>query len=156
MSVSAKANFKRLGKLYGARMKDVAAQIEQFSIDQIRSLESGTTIEILGKELTFEDIEIRRVKHEGVEVETDGELTVALDTTITLQLRQEGSAREFVNRIQNLRKPAALMSVIESKYTSQHQNSSRKQLCHVKSISVRRHLRLRSHQTRIRGTMEKL
>ncbi len=53
VSVSAKANFKRLGKLYGARMKDVAAQIEQFSIDQIRSLESGTTIEILGKELTF-------------------------------------------------------------------------------------------------------
>ncbi|MBN1603599.1 MAG: isoleucine--tRNA ligase [Chitinispirillaceae bacterium] len=104
VSVSAKANFKRLGKLYGARMKEAAAQIEQFSIDQIRNLESGTTIEILGKTLTFEDIEIRRIKHEGVEVETEGELTVALDTTITLELRQEGSAREFVNRVQNLRK----------------------------------------------------
>jgi isoleucyl-tRNA synthetase len=104
VSVSAKANFKKLGKQFGPRMKDAAALIEQFNIDQIRSLEKGGTLEILGKALTFEDIEIRRVKHEGVEVETEGDLTVALDTTITLELKQEGSAREFVNRVQNLRK----------------------------------------------------
>lgn len=108
VSVSAKANFKKLGKQFGPKMKDAAAIIEQFSIDQIRSLESGNSVEILGKAITFEDIEIRRVKHEGVEVETEGELTVALDTTITPQLRQEGSAREFVNRVQNLRKTTGL------------------------------------------------
>jgi isoleucyl-tRNA synthetase len=108
VSVSAKANFKKLGKQYGPRMKDAATLIEQLSIDQIRNLEKGQTVEILGKVLTFEDIEIRRVKHEGVEVETEGELTVALDTTITVELKQEGSAREFVNRVQNLRKTTGL------------------------------------------------
>jgi isoleucyl-tRNA synthetase len=108
VSVSAKANFKKLGKQFGPKMKDAAALIEQFNIDQIRNLESGNSVEILGKTISFDDIEIRRVKHEGVEVETEGELTVALDTTITPQLRQEGSAREFVNRVQNLRKTSGL------------------------------------------------
>lgn len=108
VSVSAKANFKKLGKQFGPQMKEAAAQIEQLNITQIRNLETGNTIEILGRTLLFEDIEIRRVKHEGVEVETEGELTVALDTTITPELRQEGSAREFVNRVQNLRKTTGL------------------------------------------------
>ncbi|NLD98783.1 MAG: isoleucine--tRNA ligase, partial [Fibrobacter sp.] len=104
VSISAKANFKKLGKLYGPAMKEAAAAIENFSPEQIRLLESGTRTEVCGKEIGFEDIEIRRTKREGIEVETQGELTVALDTTITDELRDEGIAREFVNRVQNIRK----------------------------------------------------
>lgn len=104
VSVNAKPNFKRLGRVFGPAMKQAAAQITQFSVEQIRALESGDTITIEGHPISFEDIEIRRTKHEGVEVETEGELTVALDTTITDELKAEGTAREFVNRVQNLRK----------------------------------------------------
>jgi isoleucyl-tRNA synthetase len=106
VSVHAKPNFKRLGRIFGPAMKQAAAQIAQFSVEEIRALESGETITVEGHPVSFEDIEIRRTKHEGVEVETEGELTVALDTTITDELRAEGMAREFVNRVQNLRKSA--------------------------------------------------
>jgi isoleucyl-tRNA synthetase len=85
-------------------MKDAAVQIEKFTSEQIGILESGKTIDIEGKAITFDDIEIRRTKLEGIEVETEGELTVALDTTITPELKAEGMAREFVNRVQNMRK----------------------------------------------------
>jgi isoleucyl-tRNA synthetase len=108
VSISAKANFKRLGKLYGPKMKDAATEIEKFTPAQIVLLEHGTTIEIVGKPVSFEDIEIRRTRREGIEVETCGELTVALDTTITSELREEGMAREFVNRVQNIRKSTGL------------------------------------------------
>jgi isoleucyl-tRNA synthetase len=62
----------------------------------------------LGTALTYDDIEIRRAKHEGVEVETEGELTVALEVTITPELKKECMAREFVNRVQNRRKDTGL------------------------------------------------
>ncbi|MGE5670368.1 MAG: isoleucine--tRNA ligase [Fibrobacterota bacterium] len=104
VSIGAKANFKRLGKTFGPKMKDASLQIEKFTIEQIRELEAGKTIEIEGKAITYDDIEIRRTKLEGIEVETEGELTVALDTTITPELKAEGVAREFVNRVQNMRK----------------------------------------------------
>jgi isoleucyl-tRNA synthetase len=106
VSISAKANFKKLGKVLGARMKEAAAEIEKFTFEQIHSLERGDTITVAGYEVTFGDIEIRRTKHEHIEVETGGEMTVALDTTITPELKKEGLAREFVNRVQNLRKDA--------------------------------------------------
>ncbi|MCL2688543.1 MAG: isoleucine--tRNA ligase [Chitinispirillia bacterium] len=104
VSVSAKPNFKKLGKLFGPSMKEASAIIEKFSNADIKTLESGSTIEVLGKTLTYEDIEIRRTKHEGVEVQTEGELTIGLETTITPDLKNECMAREFVNRVQNLRK----------------------------------------------------
>lgn len=108
VTISAKANFKKLGKLFGQNMKAAAAEIEAFSIDQIRQLEKGAVLTVASREITFDDIEIRRVKREGVEVETEGELTVALDTILTDELKTEGIAREFVNRIQNLRKERQL------------------------------------------------
>lgn len=108
VSISAKANFKKLGKTYGPKMKDAAALIEKLTIEQIRNLERGQKIEVEGREIGFDDIEIRRTKKEGIEVETEGELTVALDTTITEELFQEGLAREFINRIQNIRKTSGL------------------------------------------------
>jgi len=102
--ISAKANFKKLGKLFGPAMKGAAAEIEAFTTAQIHQLERGETMTVAERPITFDDIEIRRTKREGVEVETEGELTVALDTTITPKLRDEGIAREFVNRVQNMRK----------------------------------------------------
>jgi isoleucyl-tRNA synthetase len=104
VSLSAKANFKKLGKFFGATMKSAAAQIEAFTSEQIKTLENGGAIMVASREITFDDIEIRRTKREGIEVETEGELTVALDTVITDALRTEGIVREFVNRVQNLRK----------------------------------------------------
>ncbi|MBN1308198.1 MAG: isoleucine--tRNA ligase [Chitinispirillaceae bacterium] len=108
VTLSAKANFKKLGKLFGSSMKTAAAEIERFTLDQIRALRRGETIMVASRPVGFDDIELRRMKREGVEVETEGELTVALDTTVTDELRAEGMAREFVNRVQNLRKNAHL------------------------------------------------
>jgi isoleucyl-tRNA synthetase len=104
VSISAKANFKRLGRTLGPKMKEAAATIERFTVAQIHSLESGATIEVASHPISFDDIEIRRTKHEGVEVETGSAMTVALNTAITQELKDEGLAREFVNRVQNLRK----------------------------------------------------
>ncbi|KMQ51266.1 Isoleucyl-tRNA synthetase [Chitinispirillum alkaliphilum] len=104
VSVSAKPNYKRLGRQYGPEMKNAAGLIEKFTAEQIEELEKGGEEEVLGIRISFDDIEIRRTKHEGLEVETEGELTVALDTTLTPELREECMAREFVNRVQNLRK----------------------------------------------------
>ncbi len=106
VSISAKANFKKLGKIFGKSMKEAAAVIEKFTPAQIHALENGETIEVVSLPIGIDDIEIRRTKLPGIEVETEGELTVALDTTITEELRMEGLAREFVNRIQNMRKNA--------------------------------------------------
>lgn len=104
VSISAKANFKRLGKLFGPAMKNAAAQIALFTGEQIANLQKGKSIMILEREIGFDDIEIRRTKHAGIEVETEGKLTVALDTILTETLHQEGIAREFINRVQTIRK----------------------------------------------------
>ncbi len=107
VTISAKANFKRLGKRLGPRMKEVGAFIESaFTAETIHHLERVGMIDVLGCTIAFDDIEIRRTKHEHIEVETGTEMTVALDTTITPELYREGLAREFVNRVQNLRKAA--------------------------------------------------
>jgi isoleucyl-tRNA synthetase len=104
VSISAKANFKKLGKTLGPKMKEAAAAIERFTAEHIHALEGGASIEVAGHPVTFDDIEIRRVKREGVEVETGSSMTVALNTVITQELKDEGLAREFVNRVQNRRK----------------------------------------------------
>jgi isoleucyl-tRNA synthetase len=104
VSLSAKANFKRLGKVLGPKMKDAAKIIESFSGADISAMEKGEKQNVLGHELTIEDIEVRRTKHAGVEVETQDGITVALNTEITQELCEECLAREFVNRVQTLRK----------------------------------------------------
>jgi isoleucyl-tRNA synthetase len=108
VSLSAKANFKRLGKAFGPKMKDAAKIIEAFTVTDIHSLEKGEKREVAGHEVSIEDIEIRRTKREGLEVETEGEITVALNTEVTPELREECLAREFVNRVQTIRKNAGL------------------------------------------------
>ena len=103
-----KPNFKVLGKKVGGLMKEVAALIVTFSQEQIQTLEQEKRllVEIGGKsiELMEEDVEINSEDIPGWQVINDGKLTVALDITITEALKEEGIAREFINRIQNLRK----------------------------------------------------
>jgi isoleucyl-tRNA synthetase len=109
VQISAKPNFRQLGKMYGAKMKDAAIIIAAFSSHDIEILEKGGSKEVLGHPVTYTDLDVRRIKREGIEVETGGEVTVALDTELTPALVAEGHAREFVNRIQNLRKEQDLM-----------------------------------------------
>ncbi len=103
-----KPNFKTLGPRFGKDMKVIASAINSFSSEDIKKIEqSGTlALDINGKSITLglEDVEIISQDIEGWLVANDGALTVALDVTITEDLRREGIARELVNRIQNLRK----------------------------------------------------
>ncbi len=105
---SVKPDFKKLGPKYGKLMKQVAAQIQEMSQDQINELEKNGNIsfEIAGEEINIEtsDVEIISEDIPGWLVGNEGRLTIALDITVTDELRKEGIAREFVNRIQNLRK----------------------------------------------------
>ncbi len=108
----AKPNFKTLGKRYGPQMKQIASIVAEFSQEQIARIErvSTTTLIVAGEPLEFEraDFEITSEDMPGWLVATEGALTVALDITVTDELRREGIARELVNRIQNLRKDSGL------------------------------------------------
>lgn len=103
-----KPNFKVLGPRFGQDMKAVAQAIGGFTAEDIKEIEQNGTfdMEVNGKSITLElsDVEITSQDIEGWLVATSGALTVALDVTITDELRNEGIARELVNRIQNLRK----------------------------------------------------
>jgi isoleucyl-tRNA synthetase len=103
-----KPNFKTLGPRYGKLMKEISSVIVGLSQKDIASFEAnGThTFDISGQQviLTPEDVEIISEDIPGWQVANDGKLTVALDITVTDNLRYEGIAREFVNRIQNIRK----------------------------------------------------
>ena len=103
-----KPDFKKLGPRFGPDMKIVAGLIMQFGPDEIKTLEhtGSIAIEINGKNgtLSIEDVVITSQDIEGWLVANAGGLTVALEVTITEELKQEGICRELVNRIQNLRK----------------------------------------------------
>ncbi|WP_346983411.1 isoleucine--tRNA ligase [Chryseobacterium sp. POE27] len=99
-----KPNFKTLGSRLGKDMKVVGNEINNLSAEQISSLEKEGKIEIQGYEITIEDVEISTKDIPGWTVTSDGKTTVALDLTLTDELKSEGIAREFINRIQNLRK----------------------------------------------------
>lgn len=107
-----KPNFKVLGKKAGPMMKEISQQIAAFTPDQISILEEKGSIllQLSGNpfELRLEEVEINPVDIPGWLVVSEGKLTVALDVNITENLRKEGWAREFVNRLQNLRKDNGL------------------------------------------------
>jgi isoleucyl-tRNA synthetase len=109
---SVKPNFKRLGQVYGPRLKAVGARIQTLGSDELAQLEKQgeLAVEVEGETLTLhlDEVEIRTQDLPGWLVATDGPLTVALDVTLTEELRQEGLARELVNRLQNLRKDSGL------------------------------------------------
>jgi isoleucyl-tRNA synthetase len=103
-----KPNFKALGAKLGNRMKAASAIITNFSQQEIAALEKAGQFDInLNGEnlpITVNEVEITAEDIPGWSVASKGTLTVALDTTLTDALRKEGDAREFVNRIQNIRK----------------------------------------------------
>ncbi|MCL2073158.1 MAG: isoleucine--tRNA ligase [Marinilabiliaceae bacterium] len=107
-----KPNFKTLGPKYGKIMKEIAATINNFSADDIRKLENEKSIYIRKEdqniEISLEDVEITSEDIPGMLASNEGKLTVALDVTITEDLKEEGIARELINKIQNLRKDSGL------------------------------------------------
>jgi len=107
-----KPDFKKLGPKYGQKMKQVQSAVLSMSSAQIKELELNGQIELLNGEDKFlidiEDVEILAQDIPGWLVATSGKLTVALDITITEELEKEGLAREFINRIQNIRKSSDL------------------------------------------------
>ncbi|MGI6310490.1 MAG: isoleucine--tRNA ligase [Bacteroidales bacterium] len=103
-----KPDFRKLGPKYGKMMKDISKAIASMTRQDIASLETtgSHTLQIGSKEviLTRDDVEIISEDIPDWQVANEGKLTVALDVTVTDELRYEGIAREFVNRIQNIRK----------------------------------------------------
>ena len=104
----AKANFKVLGPKYGKEMKSIASLISSWTNEEVVSFEKEGKKEIILSSgsvfLKKEDIEIVTADVPGWEIATAGSITVALDISISKELKEEGVARDFVNKIQNLRK----------------------------------------------------
>ena len=107
-----KCNFRTMGKKFGKMMKAIAAATAAFDQDQIAALENNgqTELDIDGQKVTIEaaDVEIISEDIPGWLVTNEGNLTVALEVELTDELRNEGVARELINRIQNLRKESGL------------------------------------------------
>ena len=105
---SAKPDFKKLGPKHGKNMKAVAEAVKALDTKQVNRLEAdGTiTIDVNGSPVTIDaaDVDIISEDIPGWLVANEGALTIALDVTVTPELRREGLAREIVNRIQNIRK----------------------------------------------------
>ena len=103
-----KCDFKKLGPKFGKQMKAVAAAVAEMSQEAIGELEKNGkyTLNLDGAEAVIEasDVEIFSEDIPGWLVANEGKLTVALEVTISEELRREGIARELVNRIQNIRK----------------------------------------------------
>ncbi|SKC01857.1 Isoleucyl-tRNA synthetase [Soonwooa buanensis] len=99
-----KPNFKALGAKLGKDMKAVAGEISAFTSEQIADLEKTGKATVSGHEITIDDVEIFTSDIPGWTVASEGKITVALDLTLTDELKSEGIAREFINRVQNLRK----------------------------------------------------
>ncbi len=109
----AKANFKTLGKRLGAKMKWAAEKVQGLTTEQINIIQAGEPL-VLNPDyqetgeteisINNEDLEVSTDEIPGYEVAVSGVITVALDTTLTEELRMEGIAREFVNRVQGIRK----------------------------------------------------
>ncbi len=106
--LKAKADFRRLGPRFGPQMKLVAKAITQLDHDSLVPLADGGTVSIEldggAVELSGDDIVIERIPRAGLVVASEGQLVVALETELTTELVQEGLAREFVSKVQNMRK----------------------------------------------------
>jgi len=125
-----KPNFKTLGPRFGKDMGLISKEIQGFTPDQINELEREGTLAIViagnTVSLTIEDVEITSQDIEGWLVANSNGITVALDITISPELKQEGIARELVNRIQNIRKDSGFEVTDKIKVTLQ-QNAELKE-----------------------------
>ncbi|MFY0591481.1 MAG: isoleucine--tRNA ligase [Roseivirga sp.] len=107
-----KPNFRALGQKFGPKVKFIAGAVNQWGQEEISAIERDNQFDLTinGEtiQLSLEDVEISSEDIPGWAVATEGKTTVALDMTITEELRQEGIARDLVNRVQNLRKDMGL------------------------------------------------
>lgn len=107
-----KPNFRSLGKKFGPKMKLITGQINQWGQDEIAAIEKNGAFDLHLEgetlQLVLEDVEISSEDIPGWSVASEGKVTVALDITLDDTLRQEGLARDVVNRVQNLRKDMGL------------------------------------------------
>ena len=113
VTFSAKANFKVMGKKLGAQMKEAAGLISKFTSSEIAAIVRGEAKKItlasgLEYEVTEDDLAVVRTEKEGFAAATENGITIALDTNLTAELIEEGIAREFISKIQNMRKEASL------------------------------------------------
>jgi isoleucyl-tRNA synthetase len=139
-----KPNFKVLGPRFGQDMKAIAQVIGNFKAEDIKKFEQSgiLDVEVNGKSITLElsDVEITSQDIEGWLVASYGSLTVALDVTLTDDLRKEGIARELVNRIQNLRKDSGYeltdRIVVQFQKDEQIINAISKNLEYIKSETL--------------------
>ena len=104
LSKRVKPNFKALGPKFGKDMKAVADLITGMSTEDLSMVESNGTVNLQGFEIGMADIEVMTEDMPGYLTASEGGLTIALDNTLSPELIREGMAREFVNRVQNLRK----------------------------------------------------
>ncbi|MBL7993953.1 class I tRNA ligase family protein, partial [bacterium] len=121
VSQKVKPNFKALGPKFGQHVNQVAAAIKSFGEKEIEELVlSGKHMVHVGGhefEVTKNEVEILHEEKEGLAVQSDGAITVGLDTHLTQGLIDEGVAREFINRVQNLRKEAGFEVIERIKIT---------------------------------------
>jgi isoleucyl-tRNA synthetase len=107
-----KCNFRTMGKKFGKLMKGVAAAMDALSQEQIAELEQQGSIgiNVEGQALSVEAVDVEIISEDipGWLVANEGNLTVALEVELTDELRNEGMARELINRIQNIRKESGL------------------------------------------------
>src|SRR5690606_6844132 len=96
-----KPNFKTLGSRLGKAMKTVGTEISSMTTEQIADLEKNGKMNVAGHEIGLDDVEISTKDIPGWTVASEGKITVALDLTVTEELKSEGVAREFINRIQD-------------------------------------------------------
>ena len=100
-----KPNFKTLGPKFGQEMKLIASKIGQFSANDIKEIEQKNCYHISdGITIELVDVEISSADIPGFSVATNNGITVALDITLSEELKEEGLAREFINRVQSIRK----------------------------------------------------
>ncbi|MEZ4855189.1 MAG: isoleucine--tRNA ligase [Gelidibacter sp.] len=139
-----KPNFKVLGPRFGQDMKAIAQAVNNFTSDEIKKIEQNgiLDVQINGKSITLErsDVEITSQDIEGWLVASSGTLTVALDVTLTEDLKREGIARELVNRIQNLRKDSGFeltdRIVVQFQKDEQIINAINKNLEYIKTETL--------------------
>ena len=123
LSKRVKPNFKALGPKFGKDMKAVADLITGMSTEDLSMVESNGTVNLQGFEIGMADIEVMTEDMPGYLTASEGGLTIALDNTLSPELIREGMAREFVNRVQNLRKDLGF-DVIDKIHISIQENSS--------------------------------
>jgi isoleucyl-tRNA synthetase len=106
--VSFKPNFRVLGPRFGKRMKEVASRVQSLTSDEIATLRDGGSVPAADGEITLDDLEVIRTEKDGLIVAVENNLGVALDTELDDELVEECTAREFVNRVQNMRRDSGL------------------------------------------------